>query len=119
MTEETARKDYAVNYLELMAPNVADSKKFYSTAFGWTFTDYGPDYSSFTSGQVDGGFSKESPSRSGAPLVILYASKLEEAQKKVESAGGKIVKPIFSFPGGRRFHFSDPAGNELAIWSDK
>jgi hypothetical protein len=119
MADQRKRTDFAVDYLEFMAPNVASSKHFYAAAFGWTFTDYGPDYSSFGHSNIDGGFSKEPPSTSGAPLVILYASRLEEAQKKVEAAGGKIVKPIFSFPGGRRFHFADPAGNELAIWSDK
>jgi uncharacterized protein len=119
MADDKKRTDYSIDYLEFMAPNVADSKKFYAAAFGWSFVDYGPDYASFSHPNVDGGFSKEAPSKNGAPLVILYASKLEEAQKKVEAAGGKIVKPIFSFPGGRRFHFSDPAGNELAVWSDK
>ncbi len=117
MAEEKKRVDYAVDYVELIAPNVGDSKQFYSAAFGWTFTDYGPEYAGFLHG-LDGGLSKEAPSKSGAPLVILYASKLEEALKRVEAAGGKIVRPIFSFPGGRRFHFTDPAGNELAIWSD-
>jgi predicted enzyme related to lactoylglutathione lyase len=112
------KKDYSVNYIELHAPSVANAKKFYTDAFGWAFEDYGPDYSSFTQAGVSGGFSTEKPSASGAPLVILYASKLEEAQARVENAGGKIVKPIFSFPGGRRFHFTDPAGNELAIWGE-
>jgi hypothetical protein len=111
------RADYRVDYLEFLAPNVAASKKFYGDAFGWTFEDWGPDYASFGHDNVSGGFAREKPSKSGAPLVILYASKLEEAQRRVEKAGGTIVKPIFSFPGGRRFHFTDPAGNELAVWS--
>ena len=116
--EKKPRPDYNISYLEFLAPSVAESKKFYTAAFGWTFEDWGPDYASFGHDNIAGGFAKETPSVSGAPLVILYASKLEEAQARVEKAGGKIVKPIFSFPGGRRFHFTDPAGNELAIWSD-
>jgi predicted enzyme related to lactoylglutathione lyase len=120
MTDEKKplHPDYSVNYLEFHAPSVANSKKFYNDAFGWTFEDWGPEYTSFSHDNVSGGFSTEKPSASGAPLVILYASKLEEAQARVEKAGGKIVKPIFSFPGGRRFHFTDPAGNELAIWGE-
>lgn len=116
--EKKQRPDYRIDYLEFFAPDVAESKKFYSAAFGWTFEDWGPDYASFGHENVAGGFAKETPSASGAPLVILYASNLEEAQARVENAGGKIVKPIFPFPGGRRFHFTDPAGNELAIWSE-
>jgi predicted enzyme related to lactoylglutathione lyase len=81
-------------------------------------TNMTPDYAAFEHANVSGGIASGETSKSGAPLVILYASKLEEAQARVEKAGGKIVKPIFSFPGGRRFHFTDPAGNELAIWSD-
>jgi predicted enzyme related to lactoylglutathione lyase len=116
--DEKKRTHHTVDYVEFMAPNVSDSKNFYSKAFGWTFVDYGPDYAAFDQ-NLDGGFSKEAPSQRGVPLVILYSTALEDSQKKVEAAGGKIVKPIFSFPGGRRFHFADPAGNELAIWSDK
>jgi predicted enzyme related to lactoylglutathione lyase len=116
--EKKKRPDYSIDYLEFRAPAVASAKQFYGAAFGWTFEDWGPDYASFGHENVSGGFSAESPSASGAPLVILYASKLEEAQARVEKAGGKIVKPIFSFPGGRRFHFTDPAGNELAIWGE-
>jgi uncharacterized protein len=118
MTDQAKRPDYSINYVEFHVNAVADSKKFYRDAFGWTFQDYSPDYASFTSGGVDGGMTADESSTSGAPLVILYASKLEEAVKRVEKAGGKIVKPIFAFPGGRRFHFNDPSGNELAIWSD-
>ena len=118
MADEAKRPDYSVNYIELHVNSVASTKKFYGDAFGWAFEDWGPDYASFTQTGVSGGFSTEKPSASGAPLVVLYASKLEEAVTRVEKAGGKIVKPIFSFPGGRRFHFTDPAGNELAIWGE-
>jgi predicted enzyme related to lactoylglutathione lyase len=112
------RPDYKLDYVEMQAGNgTLDSVKiFYSTAFGWTFTDYGPTYAAFSEG-LDGGFDASSD-KSVKPLPILYASSLESALEAVEQAGGKIVKPIFSFPGGRRFHFTDPAGNELAVWSD-
>ena len=121
MAEETKAMppDFNIQYVEFHVKAVASSKKFYGEAFGWKFQDYGPDYASFTSAGVDGGMTADESSTSGAPLVILYARKLEDAQARVEKAGGRIVKPIFSFPGGRRFHFTDPAGNELAIWSDK
>jgi predicted enzyme related to lactoylglutathione lyase len=117
---DEARKhtDYGIDYIELHVNAVADSRKFYSDAFGWSFQDWGPDYASFTHSNLDGGITAGESSTSGAPLVILYASKLEDAVKRVETAGGKIVKPIFTFPGGRRFHFKDPGGNELAVWSD-
>lgn len=109
-----------LDYLELPATGgVLDSvKSFYSSAFGWTFTDYGPSYSAFEEG-LDGGFHTDSTQGLPQPLPILYAQDLEAMQAQVEAAGGKIVRPIFPFPGGRRFHFTDPAGNELAVWSEK
>jgi len=112
-------KDFSINYIELFAPSVAEARRFYGAAFGWTFEDFGPDYASFADGRVGGGFNAARPGASGAPLVILYAANLEDALARVERAGGTIVKPIFSFPGGRRFQFTDPAGNELAVWSDQ
>lgn len=93
-------------------------KSFYAAAFGWTFTDYGPTYSAFSEG-LEGGFQADGAEAQQKPLPILYASDLAAAQAAVESAGGKIAVPIFTFPGGRRFHFIDPAGNELAVWSDR
>ncbi len=119
MADEPKRPDYSIDYIELHVSAVAGAKKFYGDAFGWSFQDWGPDYAAFSHPNVDGGITNQESSSSGAPLVILYARNLEEAQARVEKAGGKIVKPIFSFPGGRRFQFTDPAGNELAIWSDK
>jgi predicted enzyme related to lactoylglutathione lyase len=116
--EKQKRPDYSIDYIELHVSAVPASKKFYGDAFGWSFQDWGPDYASFEHANVAGGITNGEVSASGAPLVILYASKLEEAQARVEKAGGRIVKPIFSFPGGRRFHFTDPAGNELAIWGE-
>ena len=111
--------EFAIHYIELGTPSVASAKQFYGEAFGWEFQDWGPAYASFTRAGVDGGFNGDEPGMTGRPLVILYSGNLEGAARRVENAGGKIVKPIFAFPGGRRFHFTDPAGNELAVWSDK
>lgn len=108
-----------INYIELPVTDIAASKEFYTTAFGWSYVDYGPTYAAFEGAGIDGGLDAESdrkPSNSGA-LVVLYAEDLEASVAAVETAGGKITVPIFSFPGGRRFHFSDPSGNELAVWS--
>jgi predicted enzyme related to lactoylglutathione lyase len=108
-----------INYIEFKARDLEVIKKFYSECFGWNFTDYGPDYTSFNESGVYGGFElSEAPVTNGA-LVILYHSDLETIEATIASSGGTILKPIFSFPGGRRFHFSDPSGNELAVWSDK
>ncbi|TJV53850.1 MAG: VOC family protein [Mesorhizobium sp.] len=108
-----------LDYLELPATGgTLDSvKSFYSAAFSWSFTDYGPTYSAFTEG-LDGGFQADAAEAPPKPLPVLYCENLEETQAAVENAGGTIVKPIFSFPGGRRFHFIDPAGNELAVWGE-
>ena len=112
-------RDRRIDYIELPATDIAATKRFYIEAFGWKFTDYGPDYTSFEDGRLAGGFTKDGKVASGGPLVVIYADTLEAQEAKIRQAGGKIVKPIFSFPGGRRFHFSDPSGNELAVWSEK
>lgn len=106
-----------LDYLEMQAGNGSlDSvKAFYSAAFGWSFTDYGASYAAFSEG-LDGGFDGSATGET-KPLPVLYAEDLEAALDAVKQAGGKIVQPIYSFPGGRRFHFADPAGNELAVWS--
>ena len=109
------REDGKLDYLELPAANLPATKDFYSQAFGWTFVDYGPTYAAFSEG-LDGGFQADAGEASAKPLPVIYSENLEETLDAVESAGGAIVKPIFSFPGGRRFHFTDPAGNELAVW---
>lgn len=108
-----------IDYIEFPAADIAKTKTFYTTLFGWKFTDYGPDYTSFADGRVAGGFYKTDSAGAGKPLVVLYTADLETMQTRVSAAGGTMVKPIFTFPGGRRFHFSDPNGNELAVWSDK
>ena len=114
------RGDGRIDYLELPANGaVAECKRFYGEAFGWGFTDYGPAYVAFESAGLDGGFNGEADSPGGAPapLVVLYAHDLEAMEAKVRAAGATIVVPIFAFPGGRRFHFRDPAGNVLAVWT--
>lgn len=113
--------DRRIDYIEFVVGDIGRSREFYGSAFGWSFTDYGPEYCSFDDGRLSGGFAMRGEgskgSTAGGPLVILYADDLEDTQRRVEAAGGQIVKPIFSFPGGRRFHFADPDGYELAIWS--
>jgi predicted enzyme related to lactoylglutathione lyase len=109
--------DHRIDNIEFNVADIARSKAFYGNVFGWTFTDYGPVYCEFTDGRLTGGFTTLGPMRPGGPLVILYADDLAGTQARVEAAGAKIVKPVFAFPGGRRFHFEDPDGYELAVWS--
>jgi len=110
--------DRRIDNIEFAVSDIALSRAFYGKAFGWSFTDYGPAYCEFTDGRLTGGFAKGDPVTPGGPLVILYADDLDETRRRLEEAGAKIVKPLFSFPGGRRFHFHDPDGYELAVWSD-
>ena len=110
--------DRRIDYIEFPAADIAAAKRFYTEVFGWKFEDYGPDYTSFVDGRLAGGFSKERRSAAGGVLVVIYAAHLVDTESKVKSAGGVIVTPTFSFPGGRRFHFTDPNGNELAVWSE-
>jgi predicted enzyme related to lactoylglutathione lyase len=112
-------KDKRIDYIEFSTVDMVETKRFCGEVFGWKFVDYGPDYASFHDGRLDGGFSKESFVKSGGPLIVIYSLELELIKESVESSCGTIVKDIFEFPGGRRFHFADPSGNELAIWSDK
>ena len=106
-----------IQYVEFLTRDIEAAKRFYTDAFGWAFTDYGPEYTAFIGEYVDGGFTPGEPMK-GSVLVILYSNDLEATKANVEQAGGTIAKDIFSFPGGRRFHFTDPDGNELAVWSD-
>lgn len=111
--------DRRIDYIELPTTDIAAAKAFYTGVFGWATQDWGPDYSSFEDGRLTGGFRKEAEVTPGGPLVVLYAVDLEAVEAAVRHHGGSITKGIFSFPGGRRFHFADPSGNELAVWSDK
>ena len=107
-----------INYIELKSTNLEETKMFYSKTFGWAFTDYGPTYTAFSNSGVEGGFElTDGPITNGA-LVVLYSENLETIREKVIGSGAKISVEIFSFPGGRRFQFLDPSGNELAIWTE-
>jgi uncharacterized protein len=109
-----------LDYVEFATPDIGAAKRFYAAVFGWTFTDYGPDYTSFADGRLSGGFRADAnaPAKTN-PLIVIFAAGLERAQEAVLSAGGKIVVTTHEFPGGRRFHFTDPNGLELAVWSDR
>jgi uncharacterized protein len=102
-------------YLELPANELAVSRNFYAKLFGWTFQDYGPTYTAFSDSGTDGGFNADPAERTQHPLPVIESEDLEETEQSILKAGGKITLPTFSFPGGRRFHFTDPAGNELAV----
>ncbi len=110
----------SINYIELPMIKNAETKNFYSTVFEWEFTDWGPDYLSFSGANIDGGFNGLGEAKISSPgvLVVLYASDLNKKLDEVTRAGGKIIKPIYEFPGGKRFHFLDPNENELAVWSE-
>ncbi|WP_088340606.1 VOC family protein [Robiginitalea sediminis] len=111
-------KNNHIDYIEFPTLDIPAVKAFYSQCFGWSFTDYGPEYVSFENSGVTGGFRKtEGPVQDGV-LIVLYHQDLEEILAQVKALGGKITQGIFSFPGGRRFHFRDPGGNELAVWSE-
>lgn len=110
-----------INYVEFPAADIEKAKEFYSTLFNWEFTDYGPEYTAFTNAGLEGGFfkaDKASSAENGSALIVLYAANLEEEKSRILAAGGDISVDIFSFPGGRRFQFLDPNGNELAVWSE-
>lgn len=110
-----------ISYIEFPARDIEKTRAFFGAVFGWSFVDYGPEYTTFTDQGVDGGFYKSDLSMSvenGSALIVFYSQDLENTLGKIESAGGSVIKAIFSFPGGRRFHFADPNGNEYAVWSD-
>jgi uncharacterized protein len=107
------------DYVEFVVHDIAKSKAFYAGALGWTFTDYGPNYTSFSAASVGGGFTVDGTPQPGGPLMVFYAPDLDAALVRVTSVGGTIVKPPFTYPGGRRFHFRDPDGYEVAVWSEK
>ena len=110
-----------IDYVEIPSRDLEKTKSFFSAAFGWSFIDYGPEYMAIENAGLDGGFfrsDKVSTTDNGSVLVVLYSDAVEETLEKVRLAGGKICRDIFPFPGGRRFHFTDPSGNEFAVWSD-
>lgn len=110
-----------INYVEYPAKDIQATKRFFEAAFGWSFEDFGPEYAAFSNQGLDGGFfrsERASTTENGGALVIFYSQNIELTEEKVKKAGGVISKEIFSFPGGRRFHFFEPSGNEFAVWSD-
>ena len=110
-----------INYVELPAKDLTGTKAFFQSVFGWSFVDYGPEYTAFENQGLDGGFFKSdlaSSTEKGAALIVFYSNQLEATLAKVEKAGGSILRPIYSFPGGRRFHFAEPSGNEFAVWGE-
>lgn len=113
-----AEHDRRIDYIEFASSDVPQTKTFYTEVFGWSFKDYGPNYTSFADGRLTGGFRKAEIVDKGGPLVVIYARELEGVRDSVVAHGGRITKAIFEFPGGRRFHFEDPSGNELAVWSE-
>jgi len=122
-TEQSAGLQHEkINYVEFPAKNMAGTQSFFSKVFNWRFTDYGPEYTAFSNEGLDGGFfqsDNHTSTQNGSALIIFYSHDLETTLSKIEPAGGSIIKPIFPFPGGRRFHFTDPSENEFAVWSDK
>ena len=113
------RTNKRINYVEFAVTDIARAKAFYGQAFGWKFTDYGPDYCEFDDGHMTGGFARYdqlAPIQTGGPLIILYSTDLQAQMTDIIEAGGIISEPIFDFPGGQRFHFNDPEGYELAVW---
>lgn len=111
-------KNNTVNYVEFKAKDLDIIKKFYSNAFDWTFTDYGPSYTAFSNSGLEGGFEKSDDQIINGALIVLYHNNLEHIKNKIIASGGNISIDIFSFPGGKRFQFVDPSGNELAVWCE-
>jgi len=115
------RKHEQIDYIEFPAADLNAAKNFFGAVFGWSFEEFGDDYMAFSDAGVDGGFYRSdlaSRASDGGALVVFYSAELEVTRANIEAAGGRIVKEVFAFPGGRRFHFTDPNGNEFAVWSD-
>ena len=108
-----------INYIEFKSTDLNETKQFYNKAFGWKFTDYGPTYTAFSDSGLEGGFEHTDEPINNGVLVVLHHDNLETIKEKVMGLGAKISVDIFSFPGGRRFQFFDPSGNELAIWTEE
>jgi predicted enzyme related to lactoylglutathione lyase len=118
MATNNSENDRRIDYVEFDVADMARAKKFYGDVFGWTFKDYGPGYCEFRDGRLTGGFAGAGKARgAGGPLVILYANDLSDIQRRIEAAGGRIVTVPYYLPGGRRFHFADPYGYDLAVWT--
>ena len=123
MSQPSAHRHHAIDYVEFTVTDLEQAKRFYTDAFGWRFNDYGPEYAGIQSPQGDsapevGGLSKGQEVRAGGPLVLLYSTDLDRSVEAVKNAGGQVVNGPYDFPGGRRFHFTDPSGNELGVWAE-
>ena len=113
-----ASQHHAIDYIEFPVVDMAVAQRFYADAFGWSFTAYGDEYAGIQGeGREVGGLRLEAQVARGGPLVVLFSEDLEATLARVEAAGGVITTAPFDFPGGRRFHFTDPSGNELAVWA--
>lgn len=120
MSNASQHKHHAIDYIELAVTDMAAAQRFYAAAFGWSFIDYGPGYAGIQGEEREvGGLRLDAAVRAGGPLVILFSEDLEASVRAVREAGGTVTTEPFSFPGGRRFHFTDPSGNELAVWSER
>ncbi|WP_039906883.1 VOC family protein [Micromonospora lupini] len=124
MSESTPQRHHAIDYIEFTVTDLGEAKRFYADAFGWQFTDYGPEYAGIRSPHGDtapevGGLRLDEKARVGGPLVLLYSNDLDRSVQAVQEAGGKVVEGPYEFPGGRRFHFTDPSGNELGVWAEQ
>jgi predicted enzyme related to lactoylglutathione lyase len=123
MSEPTLHRHHAIDYIELAVVDLEQAKRFYAEAFGWQFNDYGPEYAGIRSPQGDsasevGGLRRDQEVRAGGPLVLLFSTDLDKSVEAVTNAGGQVVNGPYEFPGGRRFHFTDPSGNELGVWAE-
>ena len=113
-------RHHKIDYLEFQSSDIAVTKAFFSEVFGWQYTDYGDDYVAFHGAGIEGGFFKSDcvSQSQGSALIVFYSDELEQTLADVEQAGGNICKPVFDFPGGRRFHFTEPSGHEFAVWTE-
>ena len=117
-----AARERRLDYVEFASRDPAASRHFFEQVFGWSFVDYGRDYTAFDDGRFQGGFFRAEPQTAaggGAPLLVIYADDLQPMLEAVLAQGGQIIKPVFAFPGGSRFQFVEPGGNELAVWSER
>lgn len=124
MSEPSPHRHHAIDYVEFTVTNLAEAKRFYADAFGWEFNDYGPAYAGIRSPHGDsaaevGGLREDQAVQAGGPLVLLYSADLDRSVQAVKEAGGQVVNGPYEFPGGRRFHFTDPSGNELGVWAER
>ncbi|MET8118799.1 VOC family protein [Micromonospora sp. NPDC005189] len=124
MPESSPQRHHAIDYVEFTVTDLQQAKRFYAEAFGWQFNDYGPEYAGIRSPQGEsapevGGLRVDQEVRAGGPLVLLYSSDLDKSVQAVQGAGGQVVNGPYEFPGGRRFQFTDPSGNELGVWAER